>query len=325
MGITGNIVVLVSCVAVLTGAQRNPCPTAASIKPCTCDYAGINCLNVTSSEELRVAFSSPGPKEHRGLWIQRTPIRTLAPGTLGKFVFVKVFVDLNKDLEAFDLDTLDASHEILTELSLYGNGLSRIDFKNLHKYMDLESLNLGSNKIRTLSANAFSNSRLTKLILRYNPLEVIDAFAFNGLVSLVTLDVRNTHLRVLGENSMSMPLHSPSLMVLLEDGRIERIHPDAFANTSPYLLKLSRNNMTSLPMTVFRPLMVRMLRNSQKLVNKPIPKVYTQGNPFTCRGCEYSWLTRFPQRNVLDHIFYDFKCADNTRLLDLTGAMTGCP
>lgn len=308
----------------LTAGQTNPCPPPGTISPCTCDYSGINCMKAKTTESLQKAFGVAGPNEHRGLWIQRTPVPSLPVGVFGNFKFAKAYIDLNKNLTSFSLEALANSKDTLEELSLFGNDLSRIDYDSLAMFASLETLNLAQNKITAIPTDAFKNANLGTLVLSKNPIEKIGAFAFAGLRSLDTLKMKETRIKSLDANSMSIFSHNPELKIQIDLGRIESIHPKAFEKTFPLELTLSYNDLTSFPRDVFNPIIIGALQNVQKGVVSSLPKMLTRGNRFTCRGCDYKWLLRLASNTAMHRILSDFSCKDGTRLYNLTSSVIGC-
>ncbi|CAN7939753.1 unnamed protein product, partial [Ixodes hexagonus] len=308
----------------LATSQRNPCPAPGAISPCTCDYSGINCMKAKTASSLQKAFSGPGPKEHRGLWVQRTPVASFPAGVLGDFKFVSVYVDMNENLTSFSLESLANSKDTLEDLSLFANSLSRIDYDNLEMFASLATLNLGQNKITAIPSGAFKNAKLETLVLSKNLIENIGAFAFAGLPKLQILRMRDNRLRTLDANSMTIFPHHPELKIEVDLCRIKTIDSKAFENTVPLELTLSYNELTSLPSDVFTPMISGMLRNLAKSVINTVPKVFTRGNRFSCRGCEYKWLLPYANSTAMNVILRDFHCVDGKRLANLTSTVIGC-
>ncbi|CAN7950279.1 unnamed protein product [Ixodes pacificus] len=191
-------------------------------------------------------------------------------------------------------------------------------------FASLETLNLAQNKITAIPMNAFKNANLGTLVLSKNPIEKIGAFAFAGLPSLDTLKMKETRIKSLDANSMSIFPHNPELKIQIDLGRIENIHPNAFEKTFPLELTLSYNDLTSFPRDVFNPIIIGALQNVQKGVVSSLPKVRTRGNRFTCRGCDYKWLLRLANNTAMHMILSDFSCEDGTRLYNLTSSVIGC-
>ncbi|EEC00274.1 hypothetical protein IscW_ISCW000748 [Ixodes scapularis] len=156
------------------------------MSPCTCDYSGINCMKAKTTESLQKAFGVGGPGEHRGLWIQRTPVPSLPVGVFGKFKFVKAYIDLNKNLTSFSLEALANSKDTLEELSLFSNDLSRIDYDRT-RIIALASLNptdiqIDLGRIESIHPKAFEKTFPLELTLSYNDLTSFPKDVFHPII-----------------------------------------------------------------------------------------------------------------------------------------------
>ncbi|KAL1471339.1 hypothetical protein MTO96_023718 [Rhipicephalus appendiculatus] len=263
------------------------CPDPARLSPCTCDHFGINCMRAQNTTQLRQAFKSGDAmtSEHRELWIQKTPITSFPSDVLGDLKFVKVHVEMNANMTSFTMDALMKFRQLLSVLSVYGNALQTFEFEKLKRFPFVNTFNLGGNQIAAIPANAFRSDSLQRLVLSHNPITFIGENAFFGLTNLKELLISHTRLTTLGPRS---------------------IHPNAFGPTTPHVLNLSHNNLTTLERFPFEPLIQRMLSNAGRLVKQPLLGV--TGNPFTCRGCSYEWLIRHRLSWQIQRLVYAFRC-----------------
>uniref|UniRef100_A0A023GEN4 Putative membrane glycoprotein lig-1 ixodes scapularis membrane glycoprotein lig-1 n=1 Tax=Amblyomma triste TaxID=251400 RepID=A0A023GEN4_AMBTT len=298
------------------------CPNEASLQPCTCDHFGINCMRAQSATHLKQAFrnSTPATRDHKQLWIQKTPITTFPKDVLGRFRFSEVHIELNPNLTSFSLDALTNSNLLLTILSLYGNALATFEFSKLRRFPNLAALNLAENRLTRIPDNAFASAKLQKLYLSNNPITSIGTGAFFHLVGLRELGLENTRLVTLQGFSLSLPQAHPELRIDLSDGRLRQIDPRAFDGSAPLVLDLYGNNLTTLEQQPFEDLMYRMYNGAQQ----QLPLIQVGGNPLTCRGCSYEWLIPHSQNRAVQQIFYGFQCPDGRGLSSITATKIAC-
>lgn len=311
-------------VASLTGAQFNSCPAPESLLPCTCDFTGINCMKAKTAEELAKAFSGSEKTMHRALWVQNLPVTEIHAKTFGDYAFGKAFIEINNQLEAFPLSALANSSPLLTELSLYGNRLRGIDSNWLPNFQRLRVLNMANNNVREIPSFAFRNPSIQTLVLNENPIKAIGAYAFKSLPRLKSLRLRGVQVKTLGANSFTIPRHHPELEILLSGGLLENIEENAFDGTAPIRLDLSKNSLTDFSGPVFNPLMTAMASNARHNDFIGAPRILTAGNSFSCRGCEFSWLSSLTGKPEMLIMLLDFRCQDGTRAWNVTSSVTGC-
>uniref|UniRef100_G3MMB6 LRRNT domain-containing protein n=1 Tax=Amblyomma maculatum TaxID=34609 RepID=G3MMB6_AMBMU len=316
--------VLFSCTLALAAAV-DPCPALESLRPCTCDYTGINCLKAKSTAELANAFSGKEKTIHRALWIQNRPIVKIENNTFGDYAFAKVYVDLNTKLTLFQLSSLRKSSMYLNELSLYGNNLRGIDSRWLPRFQKLRILNLAKNNLSYVPVAAFVNPSLETLSLSENPITSIGAGAFERLPSLKLLDLSFIRVKTLDAYSFSIPKHHPELAIRLYVGKLETIEENAFYGTAPLELNLQFNNLKDFNAPVFQPLIMAMASNARKHNMITVARIATNGNRFSCTGCEFSWLTTLKDKPELLLMLVDFHCRDNTPVWNITNSLIGCP
>lgn len=316
-----TLLVAASALASLASAY---CPDADSLRPCTCDDEGINCMRALSTAQLRTAFRSGDAltREHKELWIQKTPVTSFPAGLLGNFKFERVHVELNANLSHFTVDALANFRNLLTVLSLYGNALETFEFNKLQRFPHLVMLNVGGNRLTRVPANAFRHIELQKIALTRNPITSIGARAFYGLPSLRELDLSGTRLATLGANSLSILRGRPDLRIDLSSAGIRNIHPTAFDSAAPYVLNLSNNSLTTLEQNPFEHLMVRMYQNARTL--RSLPLINIIGNPLTCRGCSYRWLINYRYSPQVRSTLHGFRCPDGYGLTSISAQRIGC-
>ncbi|CAN8005098.1 unnamed protein product [Ixodes pacificus] len=279
-------------------------------------------MKANSTQELIRAFRAPGANEHESLWIQKTPIQSFPAGVLGDFKFRHINVEINANLTAFDLDSLNNTKKFLVSISLFKNALSSFDFKGISSFPNLLTLNLGKNKLRTIPAQAFSNPTLETLVLSENPIVSIGAKAFAGLRSLKELLLSGTKLTTLGDYSMRILSDQPGLTINLADSLISSISRTAFGGTAPTRLVLSGNNLTTLSEAVFRPLLVEMLRSPRQFGEAPL--LALGNNPLSCYGCSFRWLVPLRMSRGVTSMLLGFACRDGTPFHRLTYRKIRC-
>lgn len=324
MGSTGLFPLIALMMSAYQSLAFSYCPSAESLSPCTCDHFGINCMSARSTQDLVRAFQSGHAtnRDHRELWIQKTSIESFPRTVLGSFKFAEMHIDLNTNLSSFTIDSVAGSAPVLTVLSLYKNQLRTLEFSKLSTFTALETLNLGGNQLAVIPDDAFSSHSIRTLVLSENPITWISERAFTNLHGLRELRLDHTRLNTLGRFSLSMPNSDQNLRINLSNGRIVRIDKDAFSDTSPFVLQLSNNNMTTLDGDVFSGLIQRMITNNKLL--KVLPLITLDGNKFSCRGCSYQWLVQHRNNRDYEDILDGFRCKDGGGLSSLSATRIGC-
>lgn len=300
------------------------CPSAQSLSPCSCDHYGINCMRAQSTDDLSRAFRSGDStnRDHRELWIQKTPVRSFPRAVLGSFRFAEIHIDLNSNLSSFALASLSGFASELRVLTLYKNQLRAFDFTQVSTFTKLETLNLGGNQLDLIPDDAFRSRSLRTLVLSENPIRSISQRAFASLNGLRDLRLDNTRIVTLGRHSLAIPRADRQLKINLANSNIARIDENAFYGTAPLLLQLSNNNMTTLDGDVFLGLIQRMITNAR--VFNTFPMIALDGNRFTCRGCSYQWMVQYRNNRALDDILEGFRCTDGGGLRSLTATKVAC-
>lgn len=312
------------CVAALAAAQLDPCPAPESLSPCGCDFTGINCVKAKNVTQLKKAFSGKEKIMHKALWLQKVPIDAIDADTFGDYAFGKVFVEIC-NLTSFELSALDRSAQFLSELSLYGNQLTAIDYKRIANFEKLRVLNLAKNNIDYVPPFAFKSPSLETLVMNENPITRIGAFAFRHLPKLKEIQLRSIQVKRLTSYSFAIPLHHPRLEIFLTAGRLETIEEKAFQGAAPLTLRLTLNKLEEFSRPVFQPLMEAMALNARRANLLGKARIETRGNLFSCRGCGFSWLTALQTRPDMMLMLIDFRCADRTAIWNVTHSLIGCP
>lgn len=316
--------VLLCCAAALAAAQLDPCPSPESLSPCGCDFTGINCVKAKNASQLARAFSGKDKIMHKALWIQNVPLDAIDAGIFGDYVFGKAYVEIC-NLTSFELLALNNSAQFLSELSLFGNQLTDIDYKRIAIFEKLRLLNLAQNNIDNVPAFAFKNPSLQTLILNENPISSIGAFAFRNLPNLKEIQLRSIRVKRLAAYSFTIPRHNPLLKIILSAGQLESIEEKAFHGVAPFTLRLTLNKLEEFSRPVFQPLMEAMTQNARRINQLGQARIETRGNRFTCKGCSFSWLTTLQGRPDLYLMLFDFRCRDMTSVWNVTNSLIGCP
>ncbi|CAN7939756.1 unnamed protein product, partial [Ixodes hexagonus] len=308
--------VLVCGLGLVAFGQKFGCPDADTLRPCSCDMDGISCRKAKSTQELKKAFGSADLKEHGQLWVVKTSVESFPEDVLGDFVFREIHLNLNVNLTSFSIDSLKNSGSFVTNISLYGNALSTFEFARIRMFPKLTSLNLGNNRLDAIPDRAFDHAVLTTLVLSDNPIRTLGSRAFAALPKLELLHIVGTRITTLGDYALTLSSTSPVLRVFLKNSPLVNISNLTFADSSPYSLSLARNNLTTFSEVVFGPLLRRMhehvIRTNRSLV------LDVTKNPFSCSGCSFRWLVSHKRDLVAQNLLFGFRCADGTRLKDLT-------
>lgn len=282
-------------------------------------------MKAKTAEELTKAFSGSEKTVHRALWVQKLPATKIPANAFGDYAFGKAFIEINPKLEYFPLSALANSSQFLTELSLYGNRLRGINSDWLPNFQRLRVLNMADNNVQEIPSYAFRSPSIQTLVLNGNPIKAIGAFAFESLPKLKSLRLRGIQVKTLGANAFAIPRHHPQLEILLDGGSLEKIEEKAFDGTAPLMLHLNKNSLTDLSGPVFQPLMKAMALNARRNNLIGEPRILTAGNSFSCRGCEFSWLSSLAGKPEMLIMLLDFRCEDRTRVWNVTSSVTGCP
>ncbi|XP_054721972.1 oplophorus-luciferin 2-monooxygenase non-catalytic subunit-like [Uloborus diversus] len=290
------------------------CPSATELKPCTCDGEGVNCMLATSVDQIRTAFKANFKYGGvRSIWIQGTPITNVPADLFSGIRSQQFYIEVN-NITSVDMDAFRSSNMSMISLSFFGNKLSTFPFGKLQEYKRLGSLNLGRNRFTSIPDNAFKSNSLGRLLLSQNGISHIGKNAFSGLPSLNELHLTYNQLTTLGPESFSWQTNAPSLQILLQANMISSVSKTAFQGTQPYGIQLGYNKLTSLQQDSFIEVVT-------KIVNKG-GYLELNGNPLTCRGCDYTWLVL--NKNTLQKTLPGFRCPDGTGLRDLTYSKIGC-
>ncbi|CAN7974673.1 unnamed protein product, partial [Ixodes persulcatus] len=202
------------------------------------------------------------------------------------------------------------------------NRLSSTNHRRIKQFPKLTVLNLGKNRLDAIPNWAFSNPQLKTLILAGNPIRSLGLRAFAALPKLEVLNLEGMRITNLGDFALTLYSSYPKLTVTLKESNIFNISNLAFANSSPFSLTLTRNNLTTFSQEVFEPLLTSMHNHALRTNNTIVLDV--TGNPFTCRGCSFGWLVSRKNDLVYQGVLHGFRCADRTPLRDLTMSRIQC-
>ena len=136
---------------------------------------------------------------------------------------------------------------IRTKLILLENAIEHVDVKLLHKWKSLEYLNLGQNKLKSLTKSADDQllmKYLRDLDLSYNHLQVLQTYVFSGFSSLVRLNLSHNQIHTISHGAFILP----ALEELdLSHNQMTEASPHLF-ETSPRLdiIRFSHNRISRL-------------------------------------------------------------------------------
>ncbi|CAL1261585.1 unnamed protein product [Larinioides sclopetarius] len=305
------------CMIALLGvvvSGDDSCPTPEELAPCTCDGEGLNCMGARSLDEIKKAFQSKFKYGGvRSVWVQGTPITNLPANIFGNVKSQQFYVEVNS-ITTIDVRAFSASNKTLHTLSLFGNKIKDFDFGGLSMYENLGTLNLGRNQIETIPDNAFNSRSLYAIILAQNKISHIGMNAFSNLPSLGRLEMALNQITTLGPMSLAFKSHSPGLQINLSANRITDVSGSAFTGLDPYAIFFSQNQLKSLKKDPFANLVTKVAQKGGFLE--------VSGNPFSCQGCDYSWLVT--NKDILASRLIGFSCTDRRAITDLTTSNIGC-
>ncbi|GFS46707.1 uncharacterized protein NPIL_148061 [Nephila pilipes] len=306
------------CVVAFLGAVvsgDDSCPDPKDLAPCTCDGEGLNCMGARTLEEIKKAFQAKFKYGGvRSVWVQGTPLTHLPADIFGNVRSQQFYVEVN-DITTIDANAFSASKKSLHTLSLFGNKIKDFPYSGLSVYENLGVLNLGRNLIETIPDDAFNNRNLYAIILAQNKITHIGKNAFSNLPSLGRLEMALNNIVTLGPMSLAFKAHSASLQINLSANKISEVASSAFTGADPYAIFFSQNQLTSLKKDPFANLITRIAQKGGFLE--------VSANPFSCQGCDYSWLVT--NKEILASRLIGFSCTDRRSLTELTKSNIGCP
>ncbi|KAG8198053.1 hypothetical protein JTE90_001887 [Oedothorax gibbosus] len=305
---------LTLAVAVGVVLADDGCPSPASISPCTCDREGINCRDTKSLQEVRKAFQANFKYGGiRAVYIQGTPLTSVPSDLFGKIKAQQFYLEINQ-ITSVDMRAFSASNKTLLVFSLFGNKLQNFAFEEISKFQSLGTLNLGGNLLTTVPSGVLNSRSLYKVILSQNKISSIGMNAFSNLPNLGELELESNALTTLGPMTLAMKSHSAGLQIKLSNNPISEVSPSAFNGTDPLAVFFTRNNLKELKWLPFGGLITGIANKGGFME--------LSGNPFTCRGCDYSWLVL--NKQTIYNFMPGFRCTDGRNLLDITNANIGC-
>ncbi|CAL1295018.1 unnamed protein product [Larinioides sclopetarius] len=249
----------------------------------------------------------------RSVWVQGTPLTNLPANLFGNVKSQQFFIEVNS-ITTVDLRAFSASNKTLHTLSLYGNKIKDLHFSDLNTFENLATLNLGRNQIEIIPLNAFNSRSLYTLNLAQNKIRHIESNAFGNLPRLEKLEMALNQVLAIGPRSFAFKSHSPRLQIDLSANHIFDVDPDGFIGLDPMAIFFSQNELKSLEKEPFADLVTKVAQKGGFLE--------VSGNPFSCKGCDYSWLVI--NKDILANKLVGFSCKDKRTLTELTASNIGC-
>jgi len=265
-------------------------------------------------DEIKKAFRSHFPYNAvKSVWIQGTPITSLPADLFGIIKSQSFYIEVN-NITTVDLKVFRQSTKTLGLLSLFGNKLTNFPFGKIVDFDILQTLNLGKNLIETIPDNAFSSNSLSTIIFAKNQIKHIGQNAFAKLPSLIYLEMSLNQMVTLGPMAMSFSSHSSPQQINLSQNKIADVSTSTFSGAYPSKIYFSQNKLTSLKKDVFETLITKVAQQNGF--------IEVSENPFTCRGCDYSWIAL--NKDLLATKFIGFKCEDGKSIHNLTKSNIEC-
>ena len=137
-----------------------------------------------------------------------------------------------------------------------------------------EKLYLRYNDLTILPARAFTGlPKLQELFLDHNKISTIDPFAFDGLIMLAYLDLRNNLINGLGNNSLA---NLPKLEQLyLVTNKIKTVAENAFNGTSSLTyVNFQANDLTVIPPLGHQPHLSQIILEGNDIVDATFPSSF---------------------------------------------------
>lgn len=179
----------------------------------------------------------------------------------------------------------------------------------------IEVLKATNGTLIKISSDVFYQKQFVSLkaaILQYDNIRSITKQGFNGLPSLVLLDLTSNELEELNANAFE---GADSLKVLiLSQNRIQYLHQQAFAGLSNLIyLDLSRNNISDIPRNLLKHLpSLKYLDISRNLLNIASPGTALASTSLAVLRISFSRL-----QEISPKLFADLP---NLQVLDLSGS-----
>ncbi|EJW80886.1 immunoglobulin I-set domain-containing protein [Wuchereria bancrofti] len=226
------------------------------------------CLSVLC---FRGCSTTPCPEQCRCHSRESVLVMNCSHSMLERFV---PFEAILNDSQSYDLakpisNNYEFSLSEVVEVDISHSNLE--DVPNFDGFYHLKRLNLGYNKIRSISDEALASLRyLEELNLSHNQISYISGIAFKSLLSLQKIDLGWNKLKTL-----SFSLHIPNLKELyLNDNSIEDILPELPLNFSSLkTLSLANNTISHLQS---KSLMKCYKLENLNLAQNPLLKVPAQ-------------------------------------------------
>ncbi|XP_071546868.1 oplophorus-luciferin 2-monooxygenase non-catalytic subunit-like [Panulirus ornatus] len=317
--------------ALIPVPSDKPCPSDASIHPCTCVAddqlnVDVDCSAVTGEDELREIFQNNFPSTHcRRLTIyENQNLGTLREGDLGTATFQEIWITEGA-LTTVQPNALSESFSTAKYLVFNYNSISEFPFSQLSSFTNLLSLDLRHNNLKGfpglnsttlqslyftknplghLPVDAFVNTpALSDIQLSQTGIHDLESGTFSGLPNLRNVALGGNHLTSLRENSVEFDNRKGLVDVGCND-----IHTVA-ANAFPGLIKgwvyIHHNHLTELAESAWWTLL-----NNGGYVD-------AFDNPLQC-GCDVAWLVR--NSTLLHEVDIYTTCANGVPLRSLDPA-----
>lgn len=195
------------------GILNAVCPDLDSIKPCTCDDEGLQCLRLNNSGLERVFEAPAERKAIRRVWIFNTNLTALKEKSFGDYIIRDLYLDLNQ-IHHVEAGAFGEATKTLQSLSLTRNLLTSFPFEDLKSMKKLKQLGLGHNQLTIITSKAFPPSdTLESIDLSHNSITKIEPSAFAELYEVSLIDLSRNSLRDIESNTFLVKSSSRHLAV----------------------------------------------------------------------------------------------------------------
>lgn len=216
-GTTAGYYWLISVVFAISLAKTLPvsavCPDLDTIKPCTCDDEGLQCIRLNNTGLARVFQAPAERKAIRRVWIFQTNLTALTTKAFGDYIIRDLYLDLNQ-ISSVESGAFGEATKTLQSLSLTRNLLSSFPFEDLKSMKKLKQLGLGHNQLTIITSEAFPPSdTLESIDLSHNSIQIIEQNAFAELYEVSLIDLSRNYLDAVESNSLLVKSSSRHLAV----------------------------------------------------------------------------------------------------------------
>ncbi|XP_076367926.1 oplophorus-luciferin 2-monooxygenase non-catalytic subunit-like [Tachypleus tridentatus] len=290
------------------------CPPPEAILPCVCGgFSIITCSNVTDEKQLVVVFQQNFTDKgvFGSFFMENTPIKRIPSKIFGSVVrFRELNMDNNTMLEVIKEDAFSGLEETANAIYLRNCSITSSNvFKAVSKLISLNVIYLNNNQLTSVPDHAFGNQELKAVFLQNNRITSIGVRPFEGLQSLVQVDLSNNLISEITDYAFHLNFESDNIPAfVLINNSISDLPLHAFGELkTPFILVLNRNRITSLKKEIFEPLL-------QLFSQKNAGHLHVEENPFHC-DCSMKWLVEEKQYfKYISHVI----CQDGRNLKDYT-------